>query len=77
MVNGVAQKLHLPAMCRMGMDVLIKSMETTTMSQYTVVNLAHCAKAIRSDINKSLYTMILWCLMSYDRCAVNLYGVKS
>lgn len=33
LVNGVAQKLHLPAMCRMGMDVLIKSMETTTMSQ--------------------------------------------
>ena len=35
------------------------------------------AKAIRSDINKSLYTMILWCLMSCDRCAANLYGVKS
>lgn len=33
LVNGVAQKLHLPAMCRMEMDVLIKSMETTTMSQ--------------------------------------------
>ena len=26
-------KLHLPATCRMEMDVLIKSMETTTMSQ--------------------------------------------
>lgn len=33
LVNGVAQKLHLPATCRMEMDVLIKSMETTTMSQ--------------------------------------------
>lgn len=32
---------------------------------------------VRSDINKSLYTMILWCLMSCDRCAANLYGVKS
>lgn len=31
--NGVVQKLHLPATCRMEMDVLIKSMETTTMSQ--------------------------------------------
>ena len=33
LVNGVVQKLHLPATCRMEMDVLIKSMETTTMSQ--------------------------------------------
>lgn len=58
-------------------DVPIKSMETTTTSQSPAVSLARCARATRSGINKSLYTMILWCLMSYDRCAVNLYGVKS